>query len=691
MYIASPSNQHAALEARIAQLEQELEDARLKATCFELISSRMDEGFCVVELLTDEHGRYHDYRYLLTNGACLHHTGHPKKMGQTARQIIPAEADQWLERFAEVARTGQSVSFEKRLEVTNRLLFLTVQRLEPAQLNRLAIQFTAQTAGEPERDRLWQRNADLNQRVTQAQANSKLLGELVDHSLANVFAADRSLRLLAINRTAQETFKRLRGFAPQVGDFIPQFLARHPDLMSRLEPVWPRLMSGEAFTEILAVGMPDALRHYEILYNPLRDEQQRIQGGYLFAYDITDRVNEQERLRETERALRQSQKMEAVGQLTGGIAHDFNNLLGSIMGALEMAAKHHGKQRHYETLRLIGVAQHGVQSAASLVQRLLAFSRQQTLMPQPVDVHALVSGMQDLINSSTNRNIEFVNQTVPGQWPILVDPPQLESALINLFLNARDAMPLGGVLSIASVNARFDAASAQGLEMPPGDYLHIQVKDSGVGMPAEVARRALDPFFTTKPLGEGSGLGLSMVYGFVRQSGGQLHITSACGEGTVIDLYLPRHLGAAQPPTVAAPSMVNLPSPPLHLCTVLVEDQDVLRLLITDLLEDCGHDVHSYANARQALAAVKAGLSPGLLITDVGLPGRFDGHQLAHECRQLCSDLPVLFISGYSPNAALPATALGERDDILFKPFELTVLKQRIAQLLQRQPLRSER
>ncbi|WP_205299825.1 PAS domain-containing sensor histidine kinase [Pantoea sp. Tr-811] len=680
----APSAHELSLRQRIAELQEQLEEQRLKATCFELLSARMEEGFCVVELIKNAQGQFHDYRYLLTNGACLHHTAHPKKMGQTAREVIPDEVDGWLAYFAEVARTGRSVSFEKCLQATNRQLNLSVHRLEPAQLNRIAIHFTALRQGQPERDRLLERNEELSQRVDQAQANSKLLGELVDHSLANVFAADRSLRLLAINRTAQETFKRLRGFAPQVGDFIPQFLARYPDLMSRLEPVWPRLLAGEAFTETLAFGPENEMHHYEILYNPLRDAQQCIQGGYLFAYDITERVREQERLRETEQALRQSQKMEAVGQLTGGIAHDFNNLLGSIMAALEMAEQRQDQQRHEETARLIGVARHSAQRAASLVQRLLAFSRQQTLKPQAVDVHPLVSGMRDLINSSIDSSIEFVNETLPGQWLILVDPPQLESALLNLSLNARDAMPSGGLLRIASSNLTINPELARSLDMEPGDYLHIQVRDNGVGMTREIAQRAVDPFFSTKALGQGSGLGLSMVYGFMRQSGGQLHINSACGKGTEVDLYLPRH-SADAPAQLPCPAQASAkPRPMANLRTVLVEDQDVLRQIICDVLEDCGHEVHDFADGHQALAALHAGLQPDLLITDIGLPGRLDGHQVAAEFRRLFSGLPTLFISGYSPASAMARAASSSLDDILFKPFELATLKQRIELLLEK-------
>ncbi len=323
----------------------------------------------------------------------------------------------------------------------------------------------------------------LQARIDQAQANSRLLGELVDHSQANVFAADRNFRLLAINRTAQETFKRLRGFVPKVGDYIPAFIANQPDIVKWLEPVWPRVLAGEAFTDIIALGPPDAPRHYEISYNTLRDAQQHIQGGYLFAYDISARVAEQERVRRIEEALRQSQKMEAVGQLTGGIAHDFNNLLGGILGALEMAEQRQAEQRYQDSTRLLGLARQNAQRAASLVQRLLAFSRQQTLMPQAVDVQQLVAGMHELIASSLDARITFIDQTLSNQWLVRIDPHQLENALLNLCINARDAMPQGGTLRIASENTWLDDLQARALDLPSGAYLHLSVCDTGMACP----------------------------------------------------------------------------------------------------------------------------------------------------------------------------------------------------------------
>lgn len=382
--------------------------------------------------------------------------------------------------------------------------------------------------------------ARLVEREDAAQAHNQLLGELLDSSLANVFAADSNMRLVAINRTARETFEHYRGFVPQIGDYVPQLLINQPDIMVRLAPVWPRVLAGEAFIDTITLGPPDTPRHYEIRYHPWRDAQQRIQGGYLFAYDITERMTEQERLRQAEEALRQSQKMEALGQLTGGIAHDFNNLLGSLLGALELAEQRLGQQRLADTARMLELSRTNALRAAALVQRLLAFSRQQTLVPQAVDVQHLVANMHDLIRSSIGPHIDFQDQTLAAQWAIRIDPQQLENALLNLCINARDAMPLGGTLRIGCENADLAAAEAGRLDLPTGHYLHIRVEDTGMGMPSAVLERALDPFFTTKPLGKGTGLGLSMTYGFVRQSGGQLLIDSVTGQGTCVHLYLPR-------------------------------------------------------------------------------------------------------------------------------------------------------
>ncbi|WP_284380797.1 PAS domain-containing sensor histidine kinase [Pseudomonas putida] len=524
--------------------------------------------------------------------------------------------------------------------------------------------------------------ARLAEREDTAQAHNQLLGELLDNSLANVFAADRKMRLVAINRMARETFERYRGFVPQIGDYVPQFLVNQPDIMGRLAPVWPRVLAGEAFIDTITFGPPDAPRHYEIRYHPLRDAQQRIQGGYMFAYDITERMAEQERLRQAEEALRQSQKMEAVGQLTGGIAHDFNNLLGSLLGALELAEQRLGQQRFAETARMLELSRSNALRAAALVQRLLAFSRQQTLVPQAVDVQHLVADMHDLIRSSTGPHIDFQDQTLAAQWSILIDPQQLENALLNLCINARDAMPLGGTLHIGCENADLAAADAKHLGLPTGRYLHIRVEDTGLGMSSAVLERALEPFFTTKPLGQGTGLGLSMAYGFVRQSGGQLLIDSVVGQGTCVHLYLPQNkIATATCHDEPATSPTEPVQPRVHRI-MLVEDQPALRLVLVEVLTELGHQVQAFEGGRPALEALQEGLPPDLLITDVGLPGRVDGYQLAEAYQGLVEHAPVLLITGYDTTATVPCARPDRRTALLHKPFDLNTFGERVERLL---------
>lgn len=412
------------------------------------------------------------------------------------------------------------------------------------------------------------------------------------------------------------------------------------------------------------------------------DAQQQVQGGYLFAYDITERMAEQERLRQAEEALRQSQKMEAVGQLTGGIAHDFNNLLGSLLGALELAEQRLGEQRLADTARMLGLGRSNAMRAAALVQRLLAFSRQQTLMPQAVDVHRLVADMHDLIRSSTGPHIDFQDRTLAAQWSIRIDPQQLENALLNLCINARDAMPLGGTLRIGCENADLAAAEAKRLDLPTGHDLHIRVEDTGVGMPSEVLQHAFEPFFTTKPLGQGTGLGLSMAYGFVRQSGGQLLIDSVTGQGTCVHLYLPRDqsacaTGHGEPATSATATL----QPRMHRI-MLVADQPALRLVLVEVLTELGYQVQAFESGHRALESLQKGPPPDLLITDVGLPGRLDGYQLAEACQDLVADAPVLLITGYETAETVHCARPGRRTELLHKPLDLNTLGERIERLL---------
>ncbi|WP_279356562.1 hybrid sensor histidine kinase/response regulator [Methylobacterium indicum] len=398
---------------------------------------------------------------------------------------------------------------------------------------------------------------------------------------------------------------------------------------------------------------------------------------------LEQRVAEQTaELMRAEEALRQSQKMEAVGQLTGGLAHDFNNLLAGISGSLELMQTRIGQGRLKEVDRYVAAAQGATRRAAALTHRLLAFSRRQTLDPRPTDVNRLVAGMEELIRRTVGPAIEIAVSGPADLWTVLVDPPQLENALLNLCINARDAMPDGGRIGIETAHLSLDAAAARAHEMPPGDYLSLSVADTGTGMAPEVVRRAFDPFFTTKPIGQGTGLGLSMIYGFTQQSGGQVRITSEVGRGTTVTLTLPRHHGASDAEAVQ-PLRGETPRAECGETVLIVDDEPTVRMLVTEVLEDLGYTAIEAADGAGGLRVLQSDVRIDLLVTDVGLPGGMNGRQMADAGRALRPGLKVLFITGYAENAALGTGQLEPGTAVLTKPFVVEALALRIRRMIE--------
>ncbi|WP_425511624.1 PAS domain-containing protein [Xanthomonas arboricola] len=435
---------------------------------------------------------------------------------------------------------------------------------------------------------------------------------------------------------------------------------------------------------------------------PLLDEGEQIVEWFGTAADITDkRLAEQqlrqltetleERVRErsaalllAEEKLRQSQKMEAVGQLTGGLAHDFNNLLTAISVGLELLQTRIEQGKYDRLERYVEMAQSSAARATALTQRLLAFSRRQTLAPTALEVQALVQGMHDIIARTLGPSIALQLRPAADPWKVLVDAPQLENALLNLCINARDAMPDGGELTIAVANRVLDAGAAQQLDLPIGEYVCLSVQDTGTGMSADVMSKVFEPFFTTKPIGQGTGLGLSMIYGFTRQSGGHVRIDSEVGVGTTMALYLPRFDGVlAQDEAVPAteqPLRSTAPS-----CTVLlVEDETAIRVLMSEVLSEAGYRVIETAEGSAAVERLRSQETIDLLVTDVGLTGGLNGRQVADAGRQSRPTLPVLFVTGYAATAAVGAGQLEDGMEVLTKPFLAVDLERRVAQLLER-------
>ena len=397
--------------------------------------------------------------------------------------------------------------------------------------------------------------------------------------------------------------------------------------------------------------------------------------------------SEAEERERVEEALRQSLKMEAVGQLTGGLAHDFNNLLAGISGSLQLMRTRTAQGRTADVERYIEAAMVSADRAAALTHRLLAFSRRQTLDPKPTDVNRLIGGMEELFCRTVGPGIGVETRLTGDLWPTLCDPNQLENALLNLVINARDAMPDGGHLRIETANtvfpdwratARDDVPLRNG---PTGEHVALFVTDTGTGMTPEVIARAFDPFFTTKLIGEGTGLGLSMIYGFVQQSGGHVILRSEKGQGTTVTIYLPRHLGAVAGETEADAAS----DPPLAAASavvLVVEDEPVVRMVMLTMLSDSGYTVLEADNGGSGLKVVQSSVRIDLLVTDVGLPGGMNGRQLADAARQVRPGLKVLFVTGYAESAAVGNGWMEYGMKVMTKPFTVAALVTRVQEMI---------
>jgi light-regulated signal transduction histidine kinase (bacteriophytochrome) len=399
-------------------------------------------------------------------------------------------------------------------------------------------------------------------------------------------------------------------------------------------------------------------------------------------HGITDvMVRSLRRIADLSDKLRQSQKMEAVGQLTGGIAHDFNNLLTGISGSLELIQTRVGQGRIGDLDRYIGMATTSANRAASLTSRLLAFSRRQTLDPQSVDVNRLATSMEDLIRRTVGPAIRVETMILGGLWKTLCDANQLENALLNLAINARDAMPGGGHLTIQAANVTLDDAYASAHETAPGQYVAVSVTDTGCGMAPDVIARVFEPFFTTKPLGQGTGLGLSMVYGFAKQSNGHTRIHSEVGRGTTLCIYLPRYAGLDEPEDG---SLELLPDTPCEAggTVLVVDDEPAVRMLVGDVLRDMGYDVIEAADGPEGLHILRSRRDIDLLVSDVGLPGGMNGRQLADAARVHRPGLKVLFITGYAESAAWEGGVPDPDMQVLTKPFALDVLTAKVEAMM---------
>jgi PAS domain S-box-containing protein len=630
-----------------------------------------------------------DHTYEYVNDAYVDITGRTDFVGHTVRDMLPElEGQGFFELLDGVYRTGERVvshGMELRLG-SSEVQFITFV-YEPIHDDQGAV--TGIFVGGYEATDAYRSAAAL--RASEAQL--KHLNETLEERIS-----ERTHRLVATEALIQTFFdhsSECHAILTEVagGDF--RYEEANPTLLRLYGKTRDQVIgwtTSEIFGEetgadvnrhlshALAGGVPYRYERQhgaglvEAVATPVLDGDGAGRRLIVSARDVTER-------RALEEQLRQSQKMEAVGQLTGGIAHDFNNLLTGITGSLDLIGKRISEGHFASVPRYIEMAQTSARRAAALTQRLLAFSRRQALDPKPTDVNRLVAGMEDLIRRTVGPGVAVEVVGAGGLWLTQVDPSQLESALLNLAINARDAMPDGGRITIETANKWFDYRVAKDRDLPPGQYIALCVTDTGTGMTPDVISRAFDPFFTTKPLGQGTGLGLSMIHGFVRQSGGQVRIYSEIGKGTTMSLYLPRFTGdigsqeTPQPETGVEAA---------HGETVLVvDDEEIIRMMIVDVLEEAGYRILEAADGPAAVKILQSNVRIDLVITDVGLPGGVNGRQLADAGRSVRPNLKVLFVTGYAENAIVGNGTLDAGMKIITKPFEMTTFASRVQEIIE--------
>ena len=638
----------------------------------------MQEGFFVAEAVRDAQRKIVDFRFVEVNPAFGVHSGFQTSTtpGRTMRELVPTIPEAAIRAYAAVIESGRPRQFERDLRSINGHWYEVRAHLIE-QADRIAVLFLDISA---------------RKRVEVALRRSEAQFRGLAQAMPNqAWTARANGSLDWFNDRVYEYAGRAAGDL----DGVRRARIVHPDDIAAAAAAWRRTVANACPYQIeFRLRRQDGVYRWHLARaTPIlaedgsverwigtnTDIEERKRAADLLEIAIAERSSELEKAHE---ALRQAQKMEAVGQLTGGIAHDFNNLLTGVIGGLEMMQTRLAQGRPAEAEYCASLAMQSAQRAAALTHRLLAFSRRQPLEPRAVCINVQIDAMAEMTRRTIGPEIRIEVHAAADLWPTRCDPNQLENALLNLVINARDAMAESGVLTISTANCPLDAATAARGEAVAGDYVRLTVSDTGVGMTPETISRVFEPFFTTKPIGHGTGLGLSMVYGFARQSGGLVQIDSRLGAGTDVHLYLPRMHGEVAAelslPAAARPAQPGAPPPKTIL---VVDDEPQVRELITALLRELGHhciEAHDGPDGLRVLESPTQAID--LLITDVGLPG-LSGRQLAAQARALRSELKVLFITGYASDAIFDLDAM-PGSELLNKPFKLAELAARVAQLI---------
>jgi PAS domain S-box-containing protein len=623
-----------------------------------------------------------EHRVEFANAAYHRLVGHRELVGRTVAQALPDAVEQgYLELLDNVFKTGEAFRSERAKyamqvspdgPVDERYLDFVYQPVKDSAGNvtGIFVEGVDVTERKKAEDALKEAKDELELRVAERTRALQNIGTFYNHSsechAMLALRDDGRFEYEEINPATLKLYGKTRDEV--IGRTVDDLF--DPDTAAALNEHLAEALQGNGPYRYLRQQTGSLI---EAIATSVRAETGRPRLT-VTARDITERQSLEEQ-------LRQAQKMEAVGQLTGGLAHDFNNLLQGIIGSLDRVQHRLSQSRTGDVERFLHAAVDSAHRAAALTHRLLAFSRRQTLDPRPSDPNRLIAGMHELISRTVGPEVTVQVVGAVGLWPILVDASQLESALLNLCINARDAMPNGGNLIIETANKWMDERAARERELPAGQYVSLCVTDSGTGMTPEVIARAFDPFFTTKPLGQGTGLGLSMIYGFLRQSGGQVRIYSEIGKGTTMCLYFPRYLGSAD--AVEAESHASPIEHGFGESVLVVDDEPTVRMLISEVLSERSYRVVEASDGPAALKLLESPARIDLLITDVGLPGGLNGRQIADAARHRRKDLKVLFITGYAENAAVGNGHLEPGMSVLTKPFAMAVLANKVREMLE--------
>ncbi|WP_225772278.1 ATP-binding protein [Pseudomonas sp. Marseille-Q5115] len=668
---------------------------------FRTILETIESAFAIVQVKFDADDLPIDYQFIEANPAFERQAGVNLK-GKWVTEFAPELEQFWFDTYGHVAKTGEPATFESYAKAFQRWFDVRAVSVGDLAERQIAIIFSDVTQRHEAEERLRVSEALARRNVERVQlalAAGAIIGTWHWDVVTNRFTFDDGFAAaLGLGHASDD-----EGLA------LEQVIAAvHPeDLPGLMAAIEGALKRGGAYAHQYRVRRADG-RYYWIEANGRVDlaadgtalsfpgvvidveERRSVEAerdrAVVALRSLTETLEQRVadrtlELMQAEEKLRQSQKMEAVGQLTGGLAHDFNNLLAGISGALELMSTRLAQGRVADMERYMIAAQGAVRRASALTHRLLAFSRRQTLDPRPTNVNALVEGMSDLIQRTVGPSVAVETVGATHLWPTLVDASQLENALLNLCINARDAMPQGGRITIETANRWMDHEMARAYDMTQGQYLSLCVTDTGVGMPPDVIAKAFDPFFTTKPIGQGTGLGLSMIYGFAKQSGGHVRIYSEVALGTTICIYLPRYHGEAADEVREVATLTAHPENTGE-TILIVDDEPTVRMLLTEVLTELGYQLIEAADSMAGLAILRSSAHIDLLITDVGLPGGMNGRQMADAGRELRPGLKTLFITGYAENAAIGNGHLAPGMQVITKPFVLETLTARVRELM---------